>query len=118
MTVPTRRADLHARAVRDHLAELCVTLPTLLDRGELAAMHFWFANFDGVRELLYPSLPLAYLSWVRGDGGAALRRACAAGLPHFTQLARRALVLHGQGGAGAATAVEDLLASPAAVCAG
>ena len=116
LALPTRRADLHTRAVRDHLADLSVTLPTLLDRGEAAAMHFWFANFDGVRELLFPALQVAYQSWAHGDGGASLRRACAAGVPHFTQLARQALALHGEGGVGAATAIEDLLTSPAAVC--
>ena len=32
LALPTRRADLYARAVRDHLADFGVTLPTLLDR--------------------------------------------------------------------------------------
>ncbi|MBA4176894.1 MAG: hypothetical protein C0505_10100 [Leptothrix sp. (in: Bacteria)] len=117
MALPSRRADLHARAVRDHIADLSVTLPTLLDRGAAAAVHFWFANFDGVRQLLFPALDAAYADWVRGDGGAGLRRAAAAGVPHFTRLAQRALDLHAREGRAAGAAIESLLGAPAAVCA-
>ncbi|MDP2004160.1 MAG: hypothetical protein Q8K45_00645 [Rubrivivax sp.] len=118
LSLPTRRADLHARAVRDHLADLGLTLPTLLDRGADAAIHFWFANFDGLRSLLYPALQDAYACWVRGDGGAALRLAAAAGVPHFMRLAQSALDLHAEGDTLAAAAIENLLTAPSAVCPG
>ena len=118
LTLPTRRADLYARAVRDHLADLTVTLPTLLDRGADAAIHFWFANYDGVRALLFPALQDAYACWVHGDGGAALRRAAASGVAHFGRLAQEALTLHAQGDAVAGPAVESVLSGPAAVCRG
>jgi hypothetical protein len=116
LALPTRRADLHARAVRDHLADLGVTLPTLLDRGAAASIHFWFANFDGVRSLLFPTLQDAYTCWVQGDSGSALKRAAASGLRHFTQLAQAALELHGREGDAAGAAVERLLTAPSAVC--
>ncbi len=116
LALPSRRADLHARAVRDHLADLTVTLPTLLDRGADAAIHFWFANFDGVRSLLFPSLPDAYACWVHGDGGAALRRAASSGAMHFELLAQEALRRHALGDALAGEAVESLLTAPSAVC--
>jgi hypothetical protein len=118
LALPTRRADLHARAVRDHLADLGLTLPTLLDRGAAAAIHFWFANFDGVRSLLFPTLPEAYARWVRGDSGAALRRAAAGGVVHFTRLAQDALALHARGEARAGQDIERLLTAPSAVCPG
>ena len=40
LALPTRRAQLHARAVRDHLADLEVTLPALLDQllGRLSSL--------------------------------------------------------------------------------
>jgi hypothetical protein len=118
LALPTRRADLYARAVRDHIADLGLTLPMLLDRGADAAIHFWFANFDGVRALLYPRLQDAYACWVHGDGGAALRRAIEGGLPHFECLARETLALHAQGDVLAGPAIETLLTAPSAVCPG
>jgi len=118
LALPTRRADLHARAVRDHLADLAVTLPTLLDRGADTAIHFWFANYDGVRLLLYPALQDAYARWVHGDGGAALRQAASAGVTHFTRLAMAALERHGQADPLAGAAIEGLLTAPSAVCSG
>ncbi|MBK6472168.1 MAG: hypothetical protein IPF94_16090 [Betaproteobacteria bacterium] len=118
LALPTRRADLYARAVRDHLADLGLTLPTLLDRDAAAAIHFWFANFDGIRSLLFPTLPEAYAHWVRGDGGAALRRAAAGGVVHFTRLAQDALALHAKSEALAGQAIERLLTAPSAVCPG
>ena len=42
-----RRAELFARAVRDHLADCTVTLPALVARGASASIHFWFAGLDG-----------------------------------------------------------------------
>ncbi|MDO9073018.1 MAG: hypothetical protein Q7U73_07115 [Rubrivivax sp.] len=118
LALPTRRADLYARAVRDHLADLTVTLPTLLDRGADAALHFWFANFDGVRALLFPALQDAYAHWVHGDGGAALRRASDLGVIHFAHLAQEALTLHVQADVLSGQAVERLLTAPSAVCPG
>ena len=112
LDLPTRRADLYARAVRDHLADFGVTLPTLLDRRADASIHVWFANYDGVRELLFPSLADAYAQWRLGDGGSALRRAIAGGHEHFTRLAQQALDHHDSDGA---AAVERLLTSAAAV---
>ena len=112
-----RRADLHVRAVRDHLADLEVTLPELLGRRADAALHFWFANYDGIRAQLFPALSDAYASWRQGDGGAALRRALQAGAPHFRHLAATVLRLHQQHGAHAGEPVAQLLASPGAVCA-
>jgi len=117
LALPGRRADLYARAVRDHLADLGVTLPTLLDRGAARSIHFWFANYDGVREALFPTLAHAYEAWRHGDGGARLRLAASRGQAHFGRLARQALDLHSSAGSGAGMAIERLLTSDQAVCA-
>lgn len=118
LSLPSRRGELHARAVRDHLADLDVTLPTLLDRGAAASIHVWFANYDGVRRLLFPALEAGYLAWRDGDRGQHLRRAAQQGHLHFAALARQALALHEDGGEEAGAAVEALLTAPAAVYAG
>jgi hypothetical protein len=116
LALPTRRADLYARAVRDLLADLAGTLPALLEQGTAASIHFWFASFDGVRELLFPSLRGAYRGWVGGDGGLALRQACAQGHAHFARLAQDVLSMHAQGGEQAGAAIEHRLTSSDAVC--
>ena len=118
LALPTRRADLYARAVRDHLADFGVTLPTLLDRRADASIHVWFANYDGVRELLFPSLAGAYAQWRLGDGGQALRRAIASGSAHFARLAQQVLERHARDGEGGGAAVERLLTASDAVCPG
>lgn len=116
MSLPTRRGALHARAVRDHLADLEVTLPTLLERDARASIHVWFANLDGVREALFPALGPAYAAWCKGDGGCALRATMARGRAHFGRIAAAALALHAKDGAAAATAIEKMLTAPDSVC--
>ena len=118
LDLSSRRADLYARAVRDHLADLETTLPTLLARDAQASLHMWFANFDGLREQLFPGLKRAYLAWREGDGGAALRAAFAGGLGHFRALARGALDLHAANGPDATGAIEALWQGQGAVCGG
>lgn len=114
--LPTRRGDLAARALRDQLADLGTTLPALLERGASAALHFWFANYEGLRAQLFPGLQDAYRHWVRGDGGRALRAACAVGTAHFEAVAARALERHRAGGAGAGATVEAFLTGPEVRC--
>lgn len=88
-----RRTELRLRAVRDHLADLGTTLPTLLAEGASAPLHFWFAGYEGHREALFPGLKTAYAAWCSGDGGQALQAAVQAGETHFRQLAQRLLAL-------------------------
>jgi hypothetical protein len=114
--LPSRRAELYLRALRDLLADLEVTLPALLERGASASMHVWFAAFDGLRAQLFPGLREAYAGWRDGDGGAALQHACRSGHRHFEALARRLLQRHAQGGSAAATHLEAMLTADAAVC--
>lgn len=111
-----RRAELHVRAVRDHLADLTTTLPALLERGAATSIHFWFAGYDGIRETLFPGLKQAYRDWRGGDDGASLRQACALGEAHFMTLAEQALALHAERGAEASAAIAALLTAPPAVC--
>lgn len=118
LALPTRRGEWHARAVRDHLADFEVTLPTLLAREAHASIHVWFAGFDGVREALFPALKDAYTAWCQGDDGAALRRAMAQGLAHFGHVAEIALALHRHDKAQAGAAIEAMLTAPEAVCPG
>jgi hypothetical protein len=93
MAARDARTSLALRAVRDHIADLTVTLPVLLDRGQATPVHFWFANYEGLRAELFPGLSDAYAAWREGDQGQALRAACRRGAAHFSDLARELLTL-------------------------
>ena len=115
LALPDRRTDLQVRAVRDLVADLETTLPTLLERGDDTALHFWFSTFDGHRAALCPALPAAYEAWRRSGGTSALRDAVARGREHFEGLAHASLALHAARGDDAAGAIGELLSSPRAV---
>ncbi len=89
-----RRAELLARAVRDHLADCLWTLPKLIEREAWCSLHFYFANFEGVRSLLFPRLERAYQAWRETDRSEALDDAVADGRRHWTDVALRLLALH------------------------
>jgi hypothetical protein len=112
-----RRTDLQVRAVRDHLADLEVTLPALIERDDAAALHFWFANYEGLREQLFPTLTQAWRAWRAGDGWRLLLHLVHEGAAHFRVLAGQVLLLHQQLGGQAGPAIGRLLSAPLAVCA-
>ncbi|WP_324779552.1 Sfum_1244 family protein [Thiobacillus sedimenti] len=60
----SKHAELLVRAVRDHLADCLVTLPTLLEREAVGSLHFYLANLSGLRRALFPALPQAYEAWL------------------------------------------------------
>jgi hypothetical protein len=107
----SRKLELFARSARDLLADSRVTLPTLLERGELASVHCWFGLLDGLRQKLSPALTTAY----RAGAGQppeilqeALRPALAAAAVHWEAICLQ-LVRDWQ--AGGSEAVQALLES-------
>lgn len=107
-----QRAELLVRAVRDHLADCLSTLPALLARKEVPAIHFYFANLEGVRRLLFPRLWAAYLRWRDGGGDDALHRAGEEGGRHWQETARRLLAVWGEDPAAAAARFSRWLDEP------
>lgn len=112
LALPDRRSDLQVRAVRDLVADLETTLPTLLARDDAVALHFWFASFGGLRAALCPALQRAYAAWHAGDGGQRLRDTCDAALSHFAAVADEVLALHARDGDAAGAAIAARLARP------
>jgi len=117
LALEERRTALYVRAVRDHIADLEVTLPTLLERGATTALHFWFANYEGVRKQMFPALTEGYAAWREGDAGSALLHATQFGAAHFRELAADVLALHERFERCAGPAIERLLTAPQAICA-
>jgi hypothetical protein len=85
----SRHAELLARAVRDHLADCLVTLPTLLEREAIGSLHFYLANLSGLRRALFPALPQAYDAWLDSRDTAGLARTVAAAETHWLNAARK-----------------------------
>jgi Family of unknown function (DUF6866) C-terminal domain/Family of unknown function (DUF6866) N-terminal domain len=110
--LPSRRTDLYVRAARDHWADCRVTLPSLLRQHNDASLHFWFANLEGVRALLFPRLWSAYAAWCAGDGGAALRDTVLRGEAHWRRMCLHLLALHRSGAEDAPLRIEECLGSP------
>ena len=111
-----KRPEILARAVRDNLADCLVTLPALLardaDGAGWASLHFWMANFEGMRRELFPALAAAYTeitggtitarasasSWSYGAGTsgdtALLASVVETGQAHWLKVARHLLTLN------------------------
>ena len=83
-----RRTEILLRAVRDLLADCMVTLPRLLARGDVRAMHFWFGTFEGLRRTLFPRLAAAHESWLANGALEALDDTVRAGRAHWARVAR------------------------------
>lgn len=103
------RAEIMARAVRDIYADCLSTLPGLLERGEPAALHFYFANFIGMRRKLFPELAGTYEYWVQEGDLAPLRQVAESGRQQWLDKAMAMLDLHRGRGDTAGKAIEALL---------
>ena len=91
-----RHSEVAARAMRDHLADCLSTLPSLIEREAWGSLHFYFAEFDGMRKSLFPQLYQAYQGWSDDGDPAGLEQAVAAGREHWQQATRALLEQHRQ----------------------
>ena len=89
-----RRAEILARAVRDNLADCLSTLPRLIEREAVGSLHFFFANFEGMRGNLFPLLTQAYRGWRESGNFAPLQDAVRAGEAHWHRVALSLLQVH------------------------
>lgn len=107
-TLPRSRAELLARAVRDHLADCLSTLPTLVETENTPSLHFYFANFNGMRRELFPEALEAYQGWVDSGNLMPLKRLYQSGQQRWQALAQEMLKLHRQHTTNLAEAIESL----------
>lgn len=109
-------AEIMARAVRDHLADCLVTLPTLAQMAEPASLHFYVGNLTAMRKEVFPALLAAYGAWwERASTGTGDPRVFAdlarRGGDHWERVATEMLALHRELGADAAPAIAELVSS-------
>jgi len=110
-----RRAEVLARAVRDNLADCLSTLPRLIERNAVCSIHFYFANFDGVRASLFPLLDRAYRRWRDTGNLEPLREAALAGSAHWHEAALSLLRAHEGDPAAAEGIIAAWTGNPAAL---
>ncbi|UCH53441.1 MAG: hypothetical protein JSW09_01110 [Pseudomonadota bacterium] len=103
------KAEIMARAVRDLIADCSITLPELLKREALSSLHFYFANFTGMRKHLYPELGQAYRRWLESNDLRALHHAAASGKDRWQEAAGRMLAFYERDGAQVSDAIVQLL---------
>jgi hypothetical protein len=84
-------AETRARASRDLLADCLSTLPELVARRNLPALHFHFAAFDAPRRELFPQALDAYEEFLRGGSLDPIARAAREGAERFLAEARALL---------------------------
>jgi hypothetical protein len=108
-TLSRTKGELMARAARDILADCLSTLPRLVERENRAALHFYFANFQGMRRHLFPQAVAAYQRWIENHDIQALHRAIQDGAQHWHNTTQQMLALHQRHGAESGAAIENLL---------
>ena len=94
LQVSRSRSEPIARAVRDLLADCLSTLPGLLERANLPALHFYFATFDAPRRQLFPQALDAYELFLRSGVLDGLWQAVHEGKERWLECARGLLALN------------------------
>jgi len=89
-----KHAELLARSVRDNLADCLSTLPALLENEAWCSLHYYMAEFDGLRLVLFPSLSEAYKNWCDSGRPDDLAKTVAQGQRHWLQQAKMLLEIY------------------------
>jgi hypothetical protein len=93
MSVARTPSEPIARAVRDLLADCLSTLPGLLERANLPALHFYFAIFDAPRRQLFPEAAAAYEHFLKHGSRDRLWQVVREGKERWLATARGLLAL-------------------------
>lgn len=104
-----KHPELLARSIRDNLADCLSTLPALIESQAWCSLHYYMAEFDGLRLVLFPSLSEAYKSWRDGGRPDALLKAVSAGQVHWLQQAQRLLAIYRDDPKAAQARIQELL---------
>lgn len=103
-----KHPELLARSIRDNLADCLSTLPVLIERQAWCSLHYYMAEFDGLRYVLFPHLATAYQNWRDNHSPDALRSAVAAGQTHWLRQAETLLAIYRNDPQGAEETIQSL----------
>lgn len=88
------RAEIMARAVRDHYADTLHTLPMLIENNNHASIHFYFANLTNMRKHIFPSMMKAYEDWCINKNINTISDIVSHALEHWQDISQQMLALH------------------------
>lgn len=94
LSLPRSQAELMSRAVRDHLADAISTLPMLIRDAEPARIHFYFANLDSMRKLIFPGIMRCYQDWLKSGDISGFRNIIRKAEKHWIKLAQSLIKTH------------------------
>jgi hypothetical protein len=109
--LPRSRAEIVARAARDHLADALSTLPALILRQDAASLHFYAANLTAMRRELFPSFKRVYESWCTDGDYSALKQLVQIASPHWAAAAEHMLLAYRKNAENPATSIERIIAA-------
>lgn len=107
--VPRSAAELQIRTVRDHLADCISTLPTLVQSNNVLSLHFYFANFTGMRKQLFPSVLKAYQAWLTSGDNKVFNTCIESGRKHWENTAHSLLAAYKKYGADVTHHTDELI---------
>ena len=85
-----------------------------MEQENAAALHFYFASYNGMRRHLFPEALAAYQCWAEDGDVEALRRLVWNGARRWLDTTQQMLALYRQFGSESAAAIENLLGQPPA----
>lgn len=103
------KAELMARAVRDHLADSLSTLPYLIEQNNPASIHFYFANLTYMRKELFPSAIQAYQHWSESGHLTALTNLTQQSTQHWQKTMLSILEINDRSEKNSATRIIQLI---------
>ena len=107
--IPRSGAELQIRSVRDHLADCISTLPALLNSNNALSLHFYFANFTGMRKQLFPGIWAAYHDWSKSGDTKSLTESIARGREHWENTAHSLLAAYKKYGTAITQRTDELI---------
>ncbi len=95
--------------VRNGDADAISTLPRLIEPKDDAQIHFYFANFKGMRREIIPLLLTAYQQWLSNKNLSVLKQITEQSERHWLDIAQKMLENFEQKGCLALADIETLV---------
>ncbi len=107
------KAELVARAVKDHLADMLSTLPRLIADQSMPSLYLYFATQTPTRKQLFPSLQKTAQRWDENGDWAMLTAQTSKAMRYWLNTAQTILNIFRRKGAEAETEIADFAATKA-----
>ena len=82
-----RQLEKILRAIKDHMADCLQTLPAIIEKENVFAIHLYMAGFEGYRKQLWPALQNAYKNFLNNNNLSEMQKCVENGVNHWLQIA-------------------------------